>query len=51
MCKLSKSSSKRSLSSAASILSAGVPNILTPFASKNLVSLIAVCPPNATTTP
>ena len=34
-----------------SIDSALVPRILIPFLSRNLVSFIAVCPPNATTTP
>ena len=42
----SSSSSKRSLSSAASMLSAEVPSILTPISERCFVSLIAVCPPN-----
>ena len=51
MPKLSRSSSKRSLSSAISMLSAEVPRILTPFLSRICVSFIAVWPPKATTTP
>ena len=33
------------------MLSAGVPRIGTPFSVRHLVSLIAVCPPKATTAP
>ena len=47
----SSSSSNRSRSSAMSMDSALVPMMVTPWLSRNFVSLMAVCPPKATTTP
>lgn len=45
------SASNFSLSSARSMPSAEVPSILTPRETRKFASEMAVCPPNATTTP
>ena len=51
MPKRSSSASNLARSSATSMLSALVPRMRTPWLSRYCVSLIAVCPPKATTTP